>query len=299
MNTYRAFGLLIQSEIAIEELLSGSEEEPDVTVIWGKVPDTFENMAVDTPNLKISKDKYYSDIKNVARYYAEKGKLIIIEPNGISCMEDVKLYLLGSCMGATLFQRRRLPLHGSCIIAGEKGILLTGASGAGKSTVAAVLMKKGCRMITDDLAAIDFNEIKEPIVYPAYPGQKLWEDSIARIGIEEPKLSLNRLSGQLHKYNVKRAERFQNCIAPVRMIVEIIPSDIAELQVEEVKGTRKLNVVFQNTYRKLLVEAMELREWYFGSCVAVANQVRVYKIMRPRNGHFENEIADHILELVE
>ncbi len=299
VNTYKAFGLIIESEIVIDDLIAGSLEKPDVIIVKGSAPDTFENTVIDTPSVKISNDKYFSLIHNVAKYYVEKGRYIIVEPFEASAEEEVKLYLLGNCMGALLYQRRILPLHASCVNVNENGILLVGDSGAGKSTIASVLLKNGYKLLTDDVAAIDFNKNKEPVIYPGYPSQKLWEDTIERIGVEEPKLSLIRISKELHKYSVKRNSNFKDGTTPVKIIFEIVPAEITEIQLEEVKGTKKLNVIFKNTYRKLFVEAMEIREWYFGSCIAIANQVAVYRILRPRMEHLENDIAELIMEKVD
>lgn len=213
-------------------------------------------------------------------------------------MEEIKLYVLGSCIGAVLYQRRVVPLHGSGINVNGKGILLTGEPGAGKSTVAAVLYKRGYNILADDVTAIIFDALKEPLINPSYPYQKLWEDAIVRIGIMDEKKALYQISNGLYKFSVRSGADFDDNPIPIRTIFEIIPSDVENIIFEEVKGAGKFNVVMKNTYRKLLAEAMELREWHFSQCVNIANMIDVYRIVRPRDKHMENEIADLIMEKI-
>lgn len=299
MNTYQAFGLTIASEIELDEMVSCHTVQPDVTIRLGNVPDSIENVTIYSNNRVIGKDKFMIDIKGISRYYVENGNLILLEPYENALFEEVKLYLLGSCMGAILYQRRILPLHGSCINIAGHGVLLTGKSGAGKSTIASALLKKGGKLVTDDVAATRINEFQEPVVYSSYPSQKLWDDAIERIGLSGQKKSLNRVSSVFNKYSINSQTCFFDSSIPLQTIFEIIPVESAaveELLVEEVSGTEKLNIISKNSYRRFLPQAMCIKDWHFQECISIANKVKIYRILRPLNGHLENEIADRILE---
>jgi len=298
MNHYKAFGLMLQSECEFDELLPCDAGKVDIIIKKGKVPDISENIVINTPNVKIGKDNYWSNIENVAKFYVEHGRLIILEPYENASFEEMKLYIFGSCMGAALYQRRILPLHASAVNVGGKGILLTGEPGAGKSTIAAVIYRRGYKILTDDVTAVASDSPLESIMYPGYPGQKLWEDAIERIGIKEEKNSLNRITGNLDKYSIKSNLYYEYKPIPIRVITEIIPSETNDLRLEEIKGGDKLVVIMKNTYRKILVDAMDLREWYFRQCVAIAANVIVYRITRPQDQHLEQEIANLILETI-
>jgi hypothetical protein len=294
MNMYKAFGLTIASEIVLDELLPYSSEKSDITIRQGSVPDAFEDMVVNKENRKIGRDKFILDIKGVSKFYVEKGSLIVLEQYENALFEEVKLYLLGSCMGALLYQRRVLPLHGSCINMDGRGIMLTGDSGAGKSTIASALLGRGCSIVTDDVAAMGGNESGDPIVYPGYPSQKLWEDAIERIGREEQKYSLIRVSNELNKYSVSSRHCFSENPVQLKAIFEIKPAEVDEIRIEEVPGVEKLDVILKNTYRRFLTRAMHIRDWHFSQCVEIAKKVEVFRIIRPQKVHLEQEIADRI-----
>jgi HPr kinase/phosphorylase len=48
-----------------------------------------------------------------------------------------------------------LSLHASCIAFGERGLLIRGRSGAGKSALALALMARGAALVADDLTLVD------------------------------------------------------------------------------------------------------------------------------------------------
>ncbi len=298
MYTYRAFGLNIASEYELEELVACQCESPELMITIGKVPDTFEDMLLDRANRKIGKDKFLLNLPKIAKYYVEKGRHIMIEPLETATLEEIKLYLLGSCMGAVLYQRRILPLHGSCINIGGQGVLLTGVSGAGKSTIASAIYQKGYKMLTDDVAAVGIEGFSEPTVFPGYPGQKLWEDAIERIGRQEDKKYLNRISNDIAKYSMRSNHYFYDKELPIKYIFEIVQDTTEQLMLEEVKGNNKLKLLIKNTYRPMLARTMLLQEWNFMQCARIASQIRAYRVIRPQGQHLEDRIADLILEKV-
>lgn len=294
---YKSFGLKISSEIILSELLEDDFTEADITIKQGKVPDTFDNIIIHKNNKMIGKDNFRLDNAGIAKYFVTEGNEIIIEPYDGALFEEVKLYLLGSCMGALLYQRRILPLHGSCININGQGVLITGDSGAGKSTIGRAILNNGYKMVTDDVAAISLKDDNKPIVYPSYPSQKLWEDAIERIEGNLKIKSLNRISNELNKYSVANHDLFYRKPIELKIICEIIPSSVNKVEIEEVKGINKLNIIIKNTYRRFMIKGFGCREWHFKECSAIANEVSVYKIERPEGAHLEKEIASRIIDL--
>lgn len=298
MNKYKAFGLIIETELVFTELLPYVGEEVDVTIIKGTVPEAVNDLVVDTPTVKIGKDCYLWDIKNLAKYLVKQGSEVIIEPYKGATFEEIKHYLLGSCMGALLYQRRILPIHGSCIHVKGEGLLLTGESGAGKSTVAAIMTRKGYKVLSDDVTPVIQSEQGILMAYPSYPSQKLWHDAVQRIGIEEKVGPLHRISKDFHKYSLNINLHYEEKPIPLKVIIEIVPSDSQDLKITEIRGSEKLELVSKNCYRRFLVDAMELRQWYFTLCLALAQKTKILRIERPKKKPMEQSIADLVLEKI-
>ena len=47
------------------------------------------------------------------------------------------------------------PLHGTCVALGDRGVIIVGASGTGKSTLAVQLIGLGAQLIADDRVTVD------------------------------------------------------------------------------------------------------------------------------------------------
>lgn len=80
-------------------------------------------------------------------------------------------------MGNVIRMRGHLAFHASAIAIDEGAILLTGDSGAGKSTTAAALSDWGCKILTDDIAVLD-ERSDGYWVQPGYPGLRLFPESV-------------------------------------------------------------------------------------------------------------------------
>src|SRR5690606_10479084 len=139
----------------------------DLSRDWSALPDQR--------HLQVrGKDVFYL-IPGAAIYRVRDGCEIAVSPFEDADPGLVRLYVLGSCMGALLLQRRMLPLHGSALAIDGKAYVIVGPSGAGKSTLAAALAARGQRLISDDISPIRWQEDEAlPSVVPSYPQQKLW-----------------------------------------------------------------------------------------------------------------------------
>src|ERR1700733_4396296 len=134
MYKYWGFGLHIASEIEFPELLPADFSEADVSILIGKAPDMLEGEVVKKRAFSITgKDEYLLGIKNICRYYVSHGNRIIAEPAPGIDERSIRLFLLGTAMGALLYQRGYIPLHASAIIKDGRLMLFAGNSGAGKS----------------------------------------------------------------------------------------------------------------------------------------------------------------------
>lgn len=89
--------------------------------------------------------------------------------------------LCGVVCGVLLGLRQRTLLHGACLNLGGRSYGLLGASGHGKSTLAAALVRDGAAVLTEDLLVAD-RSASGWIVEPGAPSLHLLEDSYAALG---------------------------------------------------------------------------------------------------------------------
>jgi|LGVF01.2.fsa_nt_gb energy-coupling factor transporter ATP-binding protein EcfA2 len=302
MYSYKAFGLIIHTDIIFNELIPSQSDQPHLIIENGTIQinsGDFDEDLINNGNRKITRNKYYLNINGIAKYYAESGKKITIEAYDNALSQDINLYLLGSCIGAVLYQRKILPIHGSCININEKGVLLTGRSGAGKSTIASVLFNSGNTMLTDDVAVTKINKFDEIMVEPSYPSQKLWDDTIERSDRNYDQKCLIRSDNDHNKYSVPSYSYFCNQPISLKIIFEIIPIDSNEIKIEEITGADKIMVIVKSSYRRLMPLVMGLGNWHFEQCVNIAKKVRVFRIFRPENQMLEEKIAGVIQNISE
>jgi hypothetical protein len=93
--------------------------------------------------------------------------------------------LLDQVLPLALSRLGRLVLHASAVhVPGLGAIAFVGRAGRGKSTIAAALAADGCPLVTDDCLVVHPGAGNAPpLVFPAYPGVRLWQDAAEALGV--------------------------------------------------------------------------------------------------------------------
>ena len=154
-NAYSVYGLRVHAEIACPELPFHPQPDgnPDVTIrLLPSLPSTSESL--ESGCYEVRPGVFRLVVKGVGRYLVEGGSRISIEPLAGSSTEEVRLFLLGSVIGALLYQRGLFPLHGSAVETRWGAMIFVGAQGIGKSTLAAQFYRRGYRLLSDDVCAV-------------------------------------------------------------------------------------------------------------------------------------------------
>ena len=126
-------------------------------------------------------------------------------------IEDMATYLLGPVLGILLRLRGVTCLHASAVAFGENAVAFVGSEGAGKSTTAAALARRGHAILSDDVVALA-EQNGSFVVHPAYPYLCLWPESVESLyGSAEalPQFSANyeKRCLSLGKQELRFAER--------------------------------------------------------------------------------------------
>lgn len=274
---YNFYGLTIHSEIEIPELIQCSSIEPDAWIKLGPVPDHLSKTTSTNLQYEAFKDDFLLKIESVAKYRVIEGKYITIHSKDNATLEEIRLFLLGSVMGALLHQKGMLPIHGSCVAKDGKGFIITGNSLAGKSTLAAGLCKKGYSFVTDDIAVVDIRNENKYSVFPGIPYLKLWKDVIHHI---DEKKELKRVSPYFEKYRIPIDIPEPHKLNMLEKII-VLSATHSGYQYEEVSGAQKFNLLRQNTYRLQYVEKLNQTAIHFKNLSRMARAVRVFNVRRP------------------
>ncbi|MCR2807408.1 hypothetical protein [Paenibacillus soyae] len=291
---YHAFGMQIESSFPLGGYLPGVGAA-DVIVREGSVPVTFPGPPGENSFVVERPGSFAYRIKEIASYLIQDGREVIVEKDERSVDHAFSSFFSGTCIGALLLQRGKLPIHGSALLIDGKGIIVTGQSGAGKSTVTASLNKLGYEFLADDIAALELEDTEGATIYPGFPIQRLWRDTATRIfgGVE----TFERIPGIRDKFNIPiPPEQFVTSNRKLHALFELLPADCAAVEVEELRGAEKITRVINNTYWYDLVNVMGLREWHFAQCARIANQIRVFRVRRPLHGFTTDEQIRGMLE---
>jgi hypothetical protein len=291
MLGYRMYGLTVESDWALPECLAIdlSENAIDVRIIESPVPAEGIGGVSHGPFCQVKEDQFWLQVPDIARFLVTGGHTIAIEPHPGIDNQSIRLFLLGSAIGALLFQRGHLVLHGNAIEIQDGCVVCVGHSGAGKSTLAAAFMKKGYRLLADDVVVVD----SQSRAVPGFPRIKIWGDTAMRLGINTQ--GLERVRPVLEKYNRPLGQQFCDSPLPIKWIY-VLNAEGEVFEVQGIEGMERFKTLRDNTYRVRYVEAMALQASHMQQIAALSAQVRLASIKRPISGFQVDALIDCILK---
>ena len=283
---YKVYGLEVESEININEFVSIEDinAENKVNIVYANMPLNIKEDIKNNKKSSFSKAECWFHINDVATYRVTGGDLIEFEPCENADPYLLRVFLMCSCLGFIMIQRDIVAIHGGTIVIDNKAIILTGNRGAGKSTLTTALRLKGYPFISDDVAAI---EIKDniPMVKHGFPYQKLCSSAMDKLGYDKEKY-FSFMSDTEIKYLVDAHNDFIYEDTRLFALCELSVGDVEDVQIEEIKGSEKLNKLISNRYRVEFVQVMGgISPIAFKTLLQIAKNIKFYKIIRP-NGQF-------------
>lgn len=293
---YEVYGLDIESEIKIDKFVPIENINTDnkVNMIYSKMPANIKKSIEDNKKAFFSKEEVWFHIDEVATYRVTNGEFIEFEPCEKADPYILRVFLMCSCLGFIMIQRDIIAIHGGTIVVDNKAIILTGDRGAGKSTLTTALRLKGYQFISDDVAALEMkNNI--PMVKHGFPYQKLCSSAMDKLEYDKEKY-FSFMSDTEIKYLVDAHDDFIYEDTRLFALCELSVSDTDQVQIEEIKGSEKLNKLITNRYRAEFVQAMGgISPIAFKTLLQIAKSIKFYKIIRPE-GQFT---VDKQIELLE
>ena len=196
VHRYHGFGLILESNLALPALPAAASDDPaDVRLLLG----ADAAPAIESPHgpLDLCYTSPYCDVEGLPQlrlWRSEQGCLrleysdstkVVINAEGTqvwatwgsnATLEDTATYLLGPVLGLVLRLRGTTCLHASCVAVKDGCIAFAGASGSGKSSMAALFARNGHAVLSDDVLPLSASN---GVVAAAstYPRVRLWADS--------------------------------------------------------------------------------------------------------------------------
>ena len=276
---YHLHGLHIASDLPCPELIP-QPGSPLADCNWrlARLDAHLEQASFANRGFQIAPGVYQFLIRNVARYRVEHGERILIDPVPGAAEGDVRLWLLGTALGALLHQRGLLPLHVSALAMDNAAHAFCGDSGAGKSTLAAALYRRGLPLLTDDvgLAVPKENAVR---FYPGFPRLKLWRDTLDHFGLDHRPLI--RDLTRTEKFHLRLDNDFQGDPLPLNRLYVLERASDDATQIDPVRGHTAIDLIRAHTYRPDLVRQLGGAGANLRTCGQVAQQVRVFRFRRP------------------
>jgi hypothetical protein len=295
---YKAFGFSVRSKIQFPELLEvvNSKDSIDIEINFTDLSNLWSEWSDSGNKFVMNERLVMFKVKDIAIFLIEEGCRITVWPLNEYKEDVVRLYLLGSCMGAIMMQRGILPLHGSAIAINGKAYAIVGDSGAGKSTLATAFLRQGYKLLTDDVIGVYFNQENVPMVIPAYPQQKLWQESLDEFGIDSREYK--SVYQRENKFAIPIKDQFSSVPLQLAGVFELTFSGNDEIKLKQLKGLSRLQTLLIHTYRNILIPNLGLTNWHFTNSTKIINQINMFQLRRPENRFTVTELVTQIFNCI-
>jgi hypothetical protein len=288
---YLAWGLAIDSDIPLPELDPGDDTGPaDVKIHSGPVPPELPGRTVRGGLFEAGPGSLLLGLDGVARYLVCGGSAITVHPAPDADGDSVRLFLMGSVLGALLQQRDLLVLHGSAIQTPRGAVIFAGESGIGKSALAGAFHARGYPLMTDEISAIRSHPTGAELI-PSCPRLLLWPDVMELLNLGNDGVRPARAN--LKKLHVPLEKGFSRVSAPLHAVYILHVTNGREFEVSPITGFDGVQELIAVTFRRSFLTAMCPDNSWFQQLTALAGRVRISRLYRPA-GRSLRETADFL-----
>ena len=291
---YRAYGLRIRSAVALpfDSPPGSAASEPDVVVRLGGVPATLPagGEPIRIARWQARPGAFRMHMDDLARCLVVRGRDILIEPLGDGD-GDFAGFFVRSPFTVLLQQRGVLTLHAAAVEIGAGAALLLDPSGAGKSSLAAALVERGCSLLADDLTGVALDAGERPVALPGFSHQRLEAHTLDRMRWR--RRAQSRVGRGVEKYWTP-APRVCAEPLPVCAVFVLEADDRPDVGIEPLPPGRAFRALWEHTRRRRVMHAMGRRLAHFRAVTAMVRHVPVARVVRPRHPFLLEALAERI-----
>jgi len=280
---YRAYELNIASELKLPGLVAVESGlgvcDVEISAV-DDIPD-LADAAVRESWWQVSPSAFRMEVEDVAIYQVENGRRMLVQSHPVADPAEVRLFLLGSAMGALLYQRGLFPLHGSAVETPWGAMVFVGPSGIGKSTLAAHFHRAGYRLIADDVCAITRDASGRLQVLPAFPHLRLKTDAIGRLYGEFASQPPSHFD--VDKLVLPLGEGHASTPVPLGAVHALKDADSGDPSLTPLRGFESIQSLADNLYRPHFLQGMQTRGDVLRLAGEIAQAAEVVQLSRRRD----------------
>ncbi len=201
---------------------------------------------------------------------------------------DIRCFLEGPVAAAAAILRGELVLRAAAVSVGDQGVVICGASAAGKSALAATLGTRWNAVIADAVATIrgDADDAATTIA-PFAPEPILWPDVANQLGLAVGRPVRSGLAA--------RAYRLPSGVVPVHpgvfVFLDVNPAR-NEPEVTAMSGAEKLQAMLVARWYGRLADALGLGATQFRIAAEAAKSATFVRLSRPPGAASTGRLAD-------
>lgn len=285
---YRIYGLIIKSDFELEEAVKLENCETYDAVISKTLTDMTLISCTEEENTQRGCILYYKDDWLCAKFIGEgvfkmtRGKSIeyyLYENHNIAFVNQI---FICYCINILLMQQHKISMHGSGIVHNKNAYIISGESGAGKSSLTTAMLEREYQYLADDTVLIKF---QDNIAYavPAYPQRRVCGDLIDEFDINPDTCKIIP-DYEREKYSFDSSEKYCSEEMELKAIIILKPEEVEEVEIEEVVGSSKLQYIIENLYKKSVYQYIGFSADEFKQCVQLAGLIKVFVLKRPLQG---------------
>ncbi|HXH12483.1 MAG TPA: serine kinase [Alphaproteobacteria bacterium] len=211
--------------------------------------------------------------KDVGVFVVRGGREIHVMPAPGADDDLIRLYIVGTIMAALLYQRGFFVLHASAVEVDGGVIAFLGASGWGKSSIAAALYARGHSIVADDVTAVDLNSAAASVI-PALPQLKLSREVASTLGYDGE--SLYRLHPLEEKRGFRITHGFAQSPLPLKGLY-VLAKDTAHA-IEPIRPSEAMVELVRHSYPTRLLQPGGPS--HFRQCARLVKDIPIYRLKR-------------------
>ncbi len=277
MFYYKLYDLVLSSKVEISKLVETEGEEFDIELSFRSVGKDIRKFVTEGKLFGKKKNAFWFSNEH-AIFLIEDGKTIVVDSIDGANVEKTIPFILGYCMSFVLAQRGAVAIHSSAVAINNRGIVIAGYSGSGKSSLTTQFIENGYNLLADDVSVIQKNE-SERYITPAFPMQNLCTDLIEQYKYDKNDMTL--VDHKRNKYTMERSNVFSYDSKRIEAMFVLKASDVDTVKLNLIHGSEKVKFVINNLFLRPAYKSTGLPEEIFKECIEIANDVRIYELIRP------------------